>query len=86
MDSPLVSTLIHEAYKTALAKSKMPPTECKVGSDYFNLMVREVLVQLVVEKCIYIIQSKIVRNGDTPENLRSLEHLADIRQEFGIKL
>ena len=41
---------------------------------------------LIVKECILTIQLQIVRNGKTPENLRSYQHVGDIAEKFGIKL
>jgi hypothetical protein len=45
----------------------------------------EKLAELIVQECIYTLQLKIVRNGNTPENLRSREHIKDLGEKFGIK-
>lgn len=44
------------------------------------------LAELVAKECILAIQRKIVRNGNTPENLRSFQHVEDIAEMFGIEL
>jgi hypothetical protein len=41
--------------------------------------------ELIVKECIYTLQLKIVRNGNTPENLRSREHIRDLGEKFGIE-
>lgn len=41
--------------------------------------------ELIVQECIYIVQIKMPRNGSTPENLRSREHVRDIREHFGVE-
>lgn len=45
----------------------------------------ERFAELIVKECIYTLQLKILRNGSTPENLRSLEHIKDIGEKFGIE-
>lgn len=40
--------------------------------------------ELIVKECIYTIQRKIVRNGNTPENIRSRQHIIDLGNKFGI--
>ena len=42
--------------------------------------------ELIVKDCILTIQMKIVRNGSTPENLRSYQHIEDIAAKYGISL
>ena len=50
------------------------------NSDLF-----EKFAQSIIQECIYTIQMKIPRNGNTPENLRSYEHVKDIRDHFGVE-
>ncbi len=45
----------------------------------------EKFAESIVRECIYTLQLKIVRNGNTPENLRSREHIRDIGEKFGIE-
>jgi hypothetical protein len=45
----------------------------------------ERFAELIVKECIYTLQLKIVRNGNTPENLRSREHIRDLGEKFGIE-
>jgi hypothetical protein len=45
----------------------------------------ERFAQSIIQECIYTIQMKIPRNGGTPENLRSYEHVKDIRDHFGVE-
>jgi hypothetical protein len=45
----------------------------------------ERFAELIIQDCIYTIQMKIPRNGKTPENLRSYEHVRDIRERFGVE-
>ncbi len=42
--------------------------------------------QLIAKDCILTIQNKIVRNGSTPENLRTYQHVRDIAARYGIDL
>lgn len=43
--------------------------------------------ELVAKECIWALQLGIVRNGhSTPENLRTMQHITDIAEKFGIKL
>ena len=44
------------------------------------------IAELIVKECIYTLQLKIVRNGNTPENLRSREHIHDLANKFNIDL
>ncbi len=41
--------------------------------------------ELIIKECIYTLQLKIVRNGNTTENLRSREHIRDLGEKFGIE-
>ncbi len=50
-----------------------------------NLACIEKFAELIVKECIYTLQLKIVRNGNTPENLRSREHIRDLGEKFGIE-
>ncbi len=45
----------------------------------------ERFAELLIQECIYTLQLKIVRNGNTPENLRSREHIRDLGEKFGIE-
>jgi hypothetical protein len=45
----------------------------------------EKFAEMIVKECIYTLQLKIVRNGNTPENLRSREHIRDLGEKFGIE-
>ncbi len=45
----------------------------------------EKFAEFLVKECIYTLQLKIVRNGNTPENLRSREHIRDLGEKFGIE-
>jgi hypothetical protein len=42
--------------------------------------------ELIIKECILTIQLKIIRNGYTPENNRSLMHVNDLAEKFGISL
>jgi len=44
----------------------------------------EKFAELIVKECIYTLQRKVVRNGNTPENQRSREHIRDLGEKFGI--
>lgn len=46
----------------------------------------EKFAELIVQECIRTVQLKIVRNGSTPENIRSRQHVEDIAKKFGIEL
>ena len=50
-----------------------------------NSALFEKFAESIIQECIYIIQMKIPRNGNTPENLRSYEHVKDIRDHFGVE-
>ncbi len=51
--------------------------------EMFN---KEKFAELIVKECILTVQLKIVRNGHTPENIRSRQHVEDIAKKFGIEL
>ena len=54
----------------------------EIGYYFFD---REKFAELIVKECIYTIQMKVVRNGtNTPENLRTYEHIKDIADKFAI--
>jgi hypothetical protein len=55
-----------------------------LGGSYMELNPKK-FAELIVKECIYTLQLKIVRNGYTPENLRSLEHIKDLGEKFGIE-
>ena len=55
------------------------------STDQFNAFLDRFAESIVVD-CIYTVQLKIVRNGDTPENLRSREHVNDLAKKFDITL
>lgn len=42
--------------------------------------------QLIAKDCILTIQRQIVRNGMTPENIRSYQHVEDLAARYGIEL
>jgi hypothetical protein len=46
----------------------------------------EHLVSLVAKDCVHIIQRQIMRNGNTPENLRSYGHIESIASKYDIEL
>ncbi len=54
-----------------------------LGGNYYDLD-EDKFAEIIVKECIVTIQRKIVRNGRTPENIRSYEHLEDIAKKFGI--
>ena len=54
-----------------------------VTLEYSNRFA-EKFAELIVRECIYTIQRKIVRNGNTPENIRSRQHIIDLGNKFGI--
>lgn len=51
---------------------------------YYNRAFAERLVDLVIRECIETIQRNTYRNGNTPENLRSYDHIKQIKDHFGI--
>jgi hypothetical protein len=53
--------------------------------DELEEIFAEKFAELIVRECIYTLQLKIVRNGNTPENLRSREHIRDLGEKFGIE-
>ena len=58
------------------------------GEIFPNLITEVEIEQFaldIVKECIMTIQREIVRNGNTPENLRSRKHLNDIATKFGIE-
>lgn len=44
----------------------------------------ETYSQMLVRECILTIQLKIVRNGPSPENTRSWQHVKDIAEKFSL--
>ena len=44
------------------------------------------ITELVAKQCVYTIQMKILRDGSTPENLRSWQHVKDIAENFEIEV
>jgi hypothetical protein len=46
---------------------------------------KEKFAELIVMECILTIQLKMPRDGSTPENIRSREHVQDIKQHFGVE-
>jgi len=46
---------------------------------------RNKFAELIVRECILTIQLKMPRDGSTPENIRSREHVQDIKQHFGVE-
>ena len=38
-----------------------------------------------VKQCLKLIEWRIIRNGNTPENIRTREHLTDIINHFGVE-
>ena len=42
--------------------------------------------QLIAKDCILTIQRQIVRNGMTPENIRSYQHVEGLAARYGIEL
>lgn len=44
------------------------------------------LTELVAKQCIYTIQIKVIRDGSTPENLRSWQHVRDMAERVEIQL
>ncbi len=56
-----------------------------LDTDPILIFEAEKFAELIVKECIYTLQLKIVRNGNTPENLRSREHIRDLGEKFGIE-
>ncbi len=56
-----------------------------LDTDPILIFESEKFAELIVKECIYTLQLKIVRNGNTPENLRSREHIRDLGEKFGIE-
>ncbi len=50
------------AYKKAVERSNKEPDICKVGSDYFLEMEKEILAQLVIEECV-----RVARQADNED-------------------
>ena len=42
--------------------------------------------EAIARECILTIQREIVRNGNTPENLRSYQHIESLAKKFEITL
>jgi len=53
----IIESLSEKAFDDAVAASKVDPTKCLIGSDYFQDMEREIYTALVVEY--------VVKNYDT---------------------
>ena len=56
------------------------------GWPEYSRLNEEKFAELIVRECILTVQLKIVRNGHTPENIRSRQHVEDIAKKFGIEL
>lgn len=54
--------------------------------EFINDLDWRKLVQLVVAECILTIQMDMMRNGSTPENIRSRMHVQKIADRFGVTL
>ena len=74
-----IKELMHEAVRFRLDPDSKQ-YEAQVSPEDL-----EVFAELIVRECIYTLQLKIVRNGNTPENLRSREHIRDLGEKFGIE-
>jgi len=57
------------------------PVNC-TGS---NVPLFEKFAELIIAECILTIQLKMPRDGSTPENVRSREHVQDIKEHFGVE-
>ena len=54
-------------------------------NEFNNRFRPDIFAELIIQECIETIQMKIPREGKTPENLRSYQHVQDIRAKFGIE-
>ena len=66
---------------TSVCQNEMP----ELDETCMTLSRQRKFAELIVKECIYTLQLKIVRNGNTPENLRSREHIGDLGEKFGIE-
>ena len=62
----------------------------QVGTDvsgkWMNIDNSEKLAELIVRECILTIQMGITRDGhDTEKYLRSIKHIKQIKEHFGVK-
>ena len=62
----------------------------QVGTDvsgkWMNVDNSEKLAELIVQECILTIQMSITRDGhNTEKYLRSIKHIKEIREHFGIE-
>jgi hypothetical protein len=58
------------------------------GDDllYYNPVFAEKFAELIVKECILTIQMGITRDGpDTEKYLRSMKHIRQIEEHFGVK-
>ena len=71
-----------------LSEQAVEETQLLMIMEYknFESKLYEKFAELIVKECIYTLQLKIVRNGCTPENLRSYQHIGDLATKFDIKL
>ena len=68
--------------KELAVQAGIHPTNFESDADIKEPL--EKFAELIVKECIYTIQRKIVRNGNTPENIRSRQHINDLGNKFGI--
>jgi hypothetical protein len=54
------------------------------GDGTHGWLYRDKFAELIVKECIYTLQKKVLRNGSTPENIRSYQHIQDLGDKFGI--
>ena len=68
----------------AYADSKVPANDRY--NDIYHSIVRGKFAELIVAECILTIQMGITRDGhNTEKYLRSMKHLKDIKEHFGVE-
>ena len=56
------------------------------GDKFYDVRWEEKFAELIVQECILIIQKGISLDGNTTEKfLRTMKHLKDIKEHFGIE-
>ena len=89
----LIKKLAEQSYEQQPLMIANPQTfeiEHKIGNGgvpmYHRVFNQEKFAESIVKECIHTLQLKIVRNGNTPENKRSREHIRDLAEHFGVQL
>ena len=78
-----IDELMRQASKFA-AENKTQ-TISGLGNNYFELL-HEKFAELIVAECILTIQMGITRDGpNTEKYLRSIKHITQIKEHFGVE-